>query len=186
MVTPANAVRLRAATVADAEAIAEAHARAWQTAFRGIVPDELLDALRPEVSADRHRERLTSENPAGHPYVVAECDRTVIGFVGFGATRDEDAARVGEVRALYVHPAHWRRGVGRRLLHAAMEEMAADGFDTATLWTLADSEQSRAFCEALGWCTDGAVVEWEDWDGVPLVRYRTRLPMSDSGSDPGS
>ena len=76
--------------------------------------------------------------------------------------------------------------MGRRLLHAAIAELAADGFETATLWTLADSEASRAFYEAQGWRTDGAVVEWEDWDGVPLVRYRKRLPAAGSGSDPGS
>lgn len=50
---PAEAVRLRRATVADAAAIAEISVRAWQTAFRGIVPDERLDAMRVEQRADR-------------------------------------------------------------------------------------------------------------------------------------
>lgn len=181
-------MRLRPATVADAAAMAEAHVRAWQTAFRGIVPDERLDALRVERSADRFRKKLAPAESASQRFVVAVSDGTVLGFVGFGTTRDEDvdSARVGEVHGLYVHPKHWRRGVGRRLLHAAVEGLAADGFETATLWTLADSEASRAFYEAQGWRTDGTVVEWEDWDSVPLVRYRIRLPADGSGSDPGS
>ena len=97
---------------------------------------------------------------------------------------DVDPARVAEVHGLYVQPAHWRRGVGRRLLQAAMEALATDGFDTATLLTLADSEASRAFYEAAGWRTDGIVTPWEDWDGVPLVRYRMTLPGAEPEPDP--
>ena len=112
----------------------------------------------------------------------------MLGFVGFGTTRDEDVdpARVAEVHGLYVHPTHWRRGVGRRLLQAAIEALAADGFDTATLWTLADSEESRAFYEAVGWRTDGAESVWEERDGLRLVRYRLTLPTAEPESDPGS
>ncbi len=181
-------MRLRPATVADAAEIAEIHVRAWQTAFRGIVSDDRLDAMRVERGVDRFRQKLAPAASAGQRFVVAASGDTALGFVGFGTTRDEDvdSARVGEVHGLYVHPTHWRRGVGRRLLQAAIDELAADGFDTATLWTLADSEASRAFYEAQGWRTDGEIVEWEDWDGVPLVRYRIRLPAADPESDPGS
>ena len=171
-------MRLRAATVADAAAIAEIHVRAWQTAFRGIVPDERLDAMRVEQRADRFRQHLAPAESASQRFIVAVSGDTALGFVGFGTTRDEDVdpTRTAEVRGLYVHPAHWRRGVGRRLLQAAIDELAADGFKAATLWTLADSEASRAFYEAQGWRTDGVVTAWEDWDGVPLVRYRMTLP----------
>ena len=143
--------------------------------------------MRIERGVNRFRQKLAPTEPANQRFIVAESGDTVLGFVGFGTTRDEDVdpAQTAEVRGLYVHPAHWRRGVGRRLLHAAVAELATDGFETATLWTLADSEASRAFYEALGWRTDGAVRAWEDWDGVPLVRYRTRLPAADPGSDKG-
>ena len=183
-----GAVHLRPATEADAAAIAEVHVRAWQTAFRGIVSDDRLDAMRVERGVDRFRQKLAPAESANQRFVVAGSGDTVLGFVGFGTTRDEDVdpTLTAEVRGLYVHPTHWRRGVGRRLLHAAVGELAADGFETATLWTLADSEASRAFYEAQGWRTDGAIVEWEDWDGVPLVRYRKTLPAAGSGSDPGS
>ena len=184
----AGGVQLRAATVADAAAIAAVHVPAWQSAFRGLVSDERLDSMRVEQGADRFRQYLAPAEPTGQRFVVAVSGGTVLGFVGFGTTRDEDVdpARVAEVQGLYVHPMHWRRGVGRRLLHAAVTELAADGFDTATLWTLAESEVSRAFYEAQGWCTDGVVTAWEDWDGVPLVRYRTGLPMADPGAGPSS
>lgn len=163
--------------------MAEAHVCAWQTAFRGIVPDERLDALRVERSADRFRGYLAPTESANQRFILAVSGDTALGFVGFGATRDEDVdpARVAEVHGLYVHPAHWRRGVGRRLLRAAVEALATDGFETATLWTLAACHPTRAFYEAQGWSTDGVVTPWEDWDGVPLVRYRVDLPQADPG-----
>ena len=167
--------------------MAEVHVRAWQSAFRGIVPDERLDALRVERSADRFRGYLAPAEAADQRFILAVSGDTALGFVGFGTTRDEDvdSARVAEVRGLYVHPAHWRRGVGRRLLGAAVDALAADGFEAATLWTLADSEASRAFYEAQGWRTDGVVTPWEDWDGVPLVRYCMTLPTGEPEAAPG-
>lgn len=179
-------MQLRAATVADAAAIAEIHVRAWQTAFRGIVPDDRLDALRVEQRTDRFRQHLAPAESANQRFILAVSGGAALGFVGFGTTRDEDVdpARVAEVHGLYVHPAHWRRGVGRRLLQAAIDELAADGYDTATLWTLAACEPTRAFYEAQGWCTDGVVTAWEDWEGVPLVRYRMTLPTTEPESDP--
>ena len=183
-----KAVHLRAATVADSAAIAEINVCAWQTAFRGIVADERLDSMRAKQRAARFREYLAPAESADQRFVVAVSDRAVIGFVGFGATRDEDEdpAHVGEVRGLYVHPAQWRRGVGRQLLHAAVENLADDGYCSATLWTLADSEASRAFYEALGWRTDGTVSVWEDREGLQLVRYRTELSIAGSGSGQGA
>ena len=176
-------MRLRAATAADAEAMAEAHVRAWQTAFRGIVPDERLDALRVERSADRFRGYLAPAESANRRFVVAVSGDTVLGFVGFGTTHDEDVdpARVAEVHGLYVHPAHWRRAWAVGCCRPPFEALDSDGYDTATLWTLAESEASRAFYEAVGWRTDGIVTPWEDWDGVPLVRYRIDLPLADAG-----
>jgi len=182
---PEAAVRLRPATVEDAATMAEIHVGAWQTAFRGIVPDELLNALRPEEIVVRYREPLAANDAAAQRFTVAVSDRAVIGLVRCAATRDgdEDPACVGEVRSLYVRPRYWRQGVGRRLLHAAIEQLVADGFDTATLWTLTASKQARAFYEALGWRLDGAVTEWE---GVPRVRYRAQLSAANSVAGPAT
>jgi hypothetical protein len=41
----ARATAVRPATPDDADAIASVHVRSWQAAYRGIVPDAMLDAL---------------------------------------------------------------------------------------------------------------------------------------------
>jgi len=39
---------VRPMTLADAERVAEIHVQAWQVAYRGILPDEILDAIKLE------------------------------------------------------------------------------------------------------------------------------------------
>ena len=44
-------VTVRPATVADAPAMGRLVVRAWQAAYRGHMPDDYLDGLRPEDRA---------------------------------------------------------------------------------------------------------------------------------------
>jgi len=52
---------LRAAVPADARAIAEIHVASWRSAYRGLLPDSLLDAMSVDELEQRWRSRL----PAG-------------------------------------------------------------------------------------------------------------------------
>jgi len=89
---------------------------------------------------------------------------------------DSDPARVALLDRLYTEPASWRRGLGRALLDAAMEELRERGFREVTLWT-AEWNTSRGFYEALGWAPDGATRE-KTFAGSTFteVRYRTQVP----------
>ena len=39
---------VRRATPEDAAGVAGVHVRSWQVAYRGLLPDDYLDGLRPE------------------------------------------------------------------------------------------------------------------------------------------
>src|SRR4051812_32284506 len=46
----------------------------------------------------------------------------VVGFTGFGPSRDDDAgADVGEVTSIYLAPQRWGRGGGRLLMRTAVD-----------------------------------------------------------------
>jgi len=47
-VSSSGAVTVRHAAVGDAPALGRVHVRAWQAAYRGQMPDDYLDGLRPE------------------------------------------------------------------------------------------------------------------------------------------
>ena len=165
---------IRRAAPADAEEMAETAIAAWGAGFRGIVPDHVdpRASWRPE----RLEQRLASPSIESGEIIVAEVEGAVRGLVLYGVSRDADAAPdEGEVIALYVHPDHWRAGLGRRLVSAALERLAGAGLEQAIVWTLAESPRNLAFYEALGFRRDGGEQRRESF-GSPLeVRFRISL-----------
>ncbi|MEU8762621.1 GNAT family N-acetyltransferase [Streptomyces sp. NPDC048659] len=165
-------VAVRAATVADAAAIAEVHVRSWRAAYRGLVPDAYLDGLDAGERAERWRERLGGPDA---PTVLLAERAGPVGFACFRACGDADAdpAVTAELAALYAVPEAWGLGVGRALMTAAYGAMAAAGFRTARLWVLEGNPRARAFYEAAGWRPDGTAVT-EETGGRPLTELRYR------------
>ena len=135
---------VRPAHADDAQTIAEVHVASWQHAYRGMLPSELLDGLSVPSRAQRWRRQL-GDVQGPRTWVAGE---PVRGFVSVGPSRDDDAdADTAELYALYVHPAAWGRGLGSRLLTAALEVVD----DPMTLWVLEANERARRFYERHGW-----------------------------------
>jgi ribosomal protein S18 acetylase RimI-like enzyme len=173
--------RVRAATLADAQALADVHVRGWQAGYRGLLPQAYLDGLDPVERVDRWRQALLASPPAFTTLVLDDDVVGVMGFTSVGACRDPDAdvASVGEVAALYVHPDHWRTGGGWKLMAAAVGHLVGCGYREAVLWVLDTNERARRFYESAGWLTDGAA-KTDGSRGFPIaeVRYRRALPPS--------
>jgi GNAT superfamily N-acetyltransferase len=169
------------ATVADAEAIATLHVRAWQWAYRGQLPDAYLDGLSETLASRIESRRAELERmPPESRWWLAERDGRLLGFAMTGPSRDEGAApTTGEVRAIYLAEEATGRGIGRTLFAHAVEDLRAQGFTEATLWVLASNARARRFYEAAGWAPDGAE-ETEERPGVVLreVRYRVTFLLS--------
>jgi ribosomal protein S18 acetylase RimI-like enzyme len=99
-----------------------------------------------------------------------------MGYAAFGPSRDSDRGPdLGEVWTLFVRPGAWRRGTGRALVEHALDELAAEGFREATVWSFADNKRANAFYEAMGFARDGTERRQEAWGRVLEVRYRQRL-----------
>lgn len=172
-------VEVRTATVDDAETITQAQVLAWQTAYRGILPDRYLDELssEPWSRAEHRAVAIASPNDPRVFNLVADLDGQVVGWLAGGPSRDDDAGPVtGEVRAIYVHPDHWRCGAGAALMKAALERLATDGYTEAVLWVFEENGGARRFYERFGWRTDGASELFERGGGQAVeIRYRRPL-----------
>jgi GNAT superfamily N-acetyltransferase len=167
-------VILRDARPTDALAVAGVHVRSWQAAYRGLFPDDFLDGLRAEDRAGRYT--LGSEDPCDPHTVLALIGGSTVGFATVGPCRDEDAAGAGEVYAVYVDPAHWGSGVGRRLMDEAVGRLREHGFREGVLWVLDGNERAERFYRALGWEPDGASRLEDPWGILARVnRWRRRL-----------
>ena len=89
------------------------------------MPDDYLDQLKPEDRASRY---TFGDVPSSGPrWIIATKDGSVIGFVSFGASRDEDTPDQGEVYGLYVDPDYWHQGVGRALMDSAQRDLLQMG-----------------------------------------------------------
>ncbi|MFP4074005.1 MAG: N-acetyltransferase family protein [Actinomycetota bacterium] len=169
-------VRVRTATPEDVPAIAESNVRGWQAAFRGLFPDEFLDALNP-----KDRESAFAERVAGGPsrHAAVAVDDEVVGFVGLEPPEDDvlDPARVHEIWGLYVQPERIGTGVGRILMDHAIEYLQAGSWDYAILWTLRDVDRTCRFYEAAGWYRDGEEKVWEVPKGNPVTLVRFRFDL---------
>ncbi len=171
---PTAAVTIRPAEPADAGPIAEVHVRSWQAAYRGELPADYLDGLSIDEREEMWRRILAEAEPASGVLVALDDDGRMIGFTGFGPSRDDDAPPgTGEVRTIYLLPGWFGKGVGRELFALANQRLRELGYRRATLWVLATNQRSRRFYEKAGWAFDGTTSTHEDQClNMPIVRYR--------------
>jgi GNAT superfamily N-acetyltransferase len=168
-------MHLRAARPEDSAEVAGVHIRAWQAAYRGLLPDDYLDALRVEERAARYS--FGSLDPVAPRTVIATEGGVIRGFASAGPSRDQDTGDVGELYALYVDPPYWSTGVGRVLMSNALESLRALDFDEAILWLLVGNGRAEQFYRADGWWADGTSRVEGVW-GVEAHVLRCRRELS--------
>jgi GNAT superfamily N-acetyltransferase len=171
-------IAVRAARVTDAAAIGAVHVRAWQTGYRGIMPDSYLDGLSTEERARMWAEQL-AKPPSDHLLYVAERGATIVGFAGGGPARRPTDNGLFELYLLNVDPAHWMGGAGSLLLEVFTAWAIAQGATELVLWVVAENARARGFYERRGWAWDGSIKE-SDVLGVHVreCRYRKRAVRS--------
>jgi GNAT superfamily N-acetyltransferase len=167
-------VEVRRATIHDARGIAEAHVAAWQVAYRGILPDAVLDGLSVEGREATWRHQLATEERGSFTLVGVDDGGGVTGFcTGATPSRDEDATETtAEITATYVHPSRWRSGVGTALLDATRHELRERGYREVTLWVLTENAPARDFYARRGFQPDGGESHYQATGGQPILRLR--------------
>lgn len=181
MEASAASVELRDATAADAHAIATLLVQSWRTAYRGLLPDDVLAGLSiPE------REQFWSEFLSARPprtrALVATIAGAVIGFAATGpplVPADRADPTLGDLYALYLAPDVWRRGIGTRLHAAALDGLRSCGFTHAGLWILDTNERALHFYQRLGWTDTGRSQLDPGPGGIELHERRLHRDLSD-------
>ncbi len=167
-------MEIRPARHEDALSVASVHVRSWQTAYRGLLPQDYLDQLRPQERAARYD--FTHSNPSKPRTLVAVDGAAVCGFATTAPVHGSDLAGYGELCALYVDPGFWGRGIGYALIRAARAHLAARGFENAALWVLRGNVRAERFYHADGWNPDGVSRNHTVWSlSVTEHRYVLNL-----------
>ena len=173
-----RAPRVRLAISTDAAAIADAHIRGWQAAYRGLVPDRILDRFDAARRTAWWAERIAAQadSDAEERTWVVVAGGSVAGFAASapaGAEASPPPAGAGEVFAIYLAPELLGRGLGRVLFEHAVGDLRARGFGPIVVWVFEANDRARRFYEAAGFLPDGArhVGRFDDV-GIPEIRYR--------------
>lgn len=163
----------RQAVTGDLPGMAEVFVAAWRAGYRGVVPDEVIDALDAGTVATDLAAGLSA--PGLTTVLALDGTGRPVGFVRYGDDADHPGG--GYLAALYVHPAASGAGVGRGLLRHAIDAMP--GVDVR-LWVFADNDRARTLYERAGFRPEGGRLVDPRWR-TPQVRY-----LRPAGPDAGA
>lgn len=160
----------------DVRGLAEAHVRSWQAAYKGQIPDHILDNLSVDRREKDWRQLLGSPS---NKVLVAEAEQRIVAFSSFGPVRDEelDKNSVGEVYAIYALEEFWDRGIGRKLMEASLADLREMNCSMVKIWLLDTNQRAISFYQKFGFTADGAQ-KVEVRGGVELRHIRYSLSMA--------
>jgi GNAT superfamily N-acetyltransferase len=130
--------QIRRARRTDSRLLAEIHAEAWRSAYRGIIPHVSLERM------------ITHRGPgwwdaavsARQPPLVLEFDRKPIGYSTFGRSRFGGSRFQGEIFELYLEPVYQGLGFGTRLFASSRKCLGERRLNGLIVWALADNENA--------------------------------------------
>ena len=150
---------IREAQAGDADGIARAHTESWQTSYRGILPDTVLDRIdvgqRVETRKKILRDRSVFQLVA---YDLTHGD--IVGFCDAGPSR-RHVTFAGEVYAIYLMHHAKRHGLGQDMWQRSQAWFQANDMTSMIVWVLDNNHHARRFYEAMG--------------GRPASRLSTRV-----------
>ena len=144
---------IRPCHVLDAEAMTDLHLDVWEEAYTALIPNNIFAARRSERGARVEQWRQIIATGSSRNLLVEDQQVAgrLLGFSSTGAGRDSPDADLPdlELMALYVRAGVYGRGVGYKLLQAAL------GRDAAYLWVLDGNTRAITFYERQGFGFDG-------------------------------
>ncbi|MDP4152756.1 MAG: GNAT family N-acetyltransferase [Bacillota bacterium] len=162
---------IRKADISMAGDLGYLQAKAWQAAYTGIVPDEVLKEYTPENRAAVFKKNMP-EKP--EEYYVLYIDDKPAGFLILGTSRDKDVKPgTGEIDALYLLSEYWDKGFGTRLMQFAISRLRELNYNDITLWVFEKNTRAIRFYERQGFSFDSATMVLTL--GKPLTGIRYKL-----------
>jgi GNAT superfamily N-acetyltransferase len=171
--TRGHSIRLRRATIADAEQLA-------RCAIEGL---EDYPSFAPpgwsgpsfETELNHLREALADPDVC---CLVAESANGVVGQITLlpaaRASRPVDDSSLAHIANLFVRRDHWGVGLAADLHRAALEEAGRRGFTELRLFVAVGQARARRFYEREGWLPAGVPFDEPAW-GLAMIEYRYTL-----------
>jgi GNAT superfamily N-acetyltransferase len=146
---------VRQAELGDATEIARVQTQSWQTSYRGILPDSILDTMNVARRAAKRREILL-DTSALNLVAYDVTHRDLVGFCNAGPSRRQGPL-VGELYEIYIVEYAKRYGLGRELFESALDWCRENEMTQMIVWVLENNHHARRFYDAMGGAPSGRV-----------------------------
>ncbi len=153
----------RRLSVSDVEELRELLRICWLDTYTGILPES---AIRTAISVWQSKESLLRElqNPRGY-YAGHFVDRILVGMVSAGKITPDTL----KIFQLYVHPGHQRKGVGKRLMDAAINHFSTDPLRKVVLEVEEGNQKGISFYRKYGFAYPSKTVTKVDGNEIPCL-----------------
>lgn len=139
---------IRSAVPTDAPILADILILNWQTAFRGIVDQSVLDSLDQDQLTTRFEGQIRSHDPF---ILVATSDNRPVGYVVWTENpRDPAWPHQNSITQLFVHPSHHGNHLGTNLLKAIAKEATNRGHQGMMIGAFPKNTRAIALYQRLG------------------------------------
>lgn len=119
-------ITYRKATSEDCHSIALLKGEVWNTTYRGIYPDDLLDNYDIEKNELTFLRIIANQN---NSLYVGTVNDKIIGFMSSGEPYKPFQQYKQEMGLLYILKEYQRRGIGRKLFSIAKEDIKNKGYN---------------------------------------------------------
>ncbi|MDQ2095806.1 GNAT family N-acetyltransferase [Rhodalgimonas zhirmunskyi] len=157
-----SSLALRRAGPEDAGALCKLHVAVWRATYADLAPPKALAALDEAHRLPGWRAHLEKVSE-GEGTIMAEVAGALAGFVRYGPASQPELGHGGEIKHLYVDPAHAGQGIGRALLRAGLDALREVGQDVVCLAVVEGNIRALRFYKAMG--------------GVEAGRFRDAGPL---------
>lgn len=157
------------AMYADLPEIAEIHVRVWQQAYRGQMPQDVLDGLDPVARLRSWQEAFTeNKDDERFDILLARISGRAVGFLSYGPARDDDRGGGTEVYAIYVLEDCWSKGIGCALFTTLANKLKEKGEKQTYLWVLDTNQKALKAYRKWGGIVENTRIKSISIGGQPL------------------
>jgi len=156
---------IRRALPEDAYDWAVCRISCWQSAYKGIFSEEIINNMpsEKEQHIERYKKCLTDQGNIEY-YSVVLSEKMMIGSLVIDRINSE-------IWAIYLLEQFWGKGYGKKIMDFAVNELKCEKTKEIYLWVFEKNHRARRFYEKYGFRADGAQKESGRY-GIPLVELR--------------
>jgi len=163
-------ISIRYAEMDDSDSMALIYSQSYRSAFRGIIPDNILEDV---FSFEKRRDGLRTELSEGSSVnVVMYKENKPVGMLTYGKSKDEDLENsVIEILRIYILPSCWGQNLGAELMNWAIDELKHKGYSKISLWVIEDNKRAIKLYKRIGFVPDGMSRIINVGNGIKDLRY---------------